>query len=171
MATTMTPSTMTTTNPPSTDRVPETVYQSVYDSIDSWPEPEASLARTFFQANKDRLLVADSKCIRELQLLLNIRCGLILQYGRVSAGGRFIVEMKQFTDYFSEVVEERAYQEKRKTYRALLDTGDWVAWMDALQAARDEVRIVDERGMMLTDEHAHLQLLDGVWAEWRKAHP
>jgi hypothetical protein len=165
MSSTISPSTMTT------NRVPETVYQCVYDSIDSWPDPEASLARTFFRDNKDRLLVADSECIHELQLLLNIRCGLILQYGPVSAGESFIAKMKQFTDYFSEVVEERAYQEKRNTYRALLDAGNWVAWMDALQAARDAMRVVDERRLLMTEEHAHVQMLDDVWAEWRKAHP
>jgi hypothetical protein len=163
ISTTMTP---TTTTP---DRVPETVYSCVYDSIRDWPEPEASLARKFFQDNKDRLLDADYKCIRELHTLLDVPDRFILRYGFVSRGGMFILEMQQFTDHFSEVVEERAYQQKRQTYRALLDSGDWVTWMDALQAARAAVRVVDDRGLLMTDEHAHLQLLDVVWAEWRKA--
>lgn len=168
MATTIT-STMTSTTPP--DRVPETVYQFVYDNFDDWPEPEAALARQFFQDNKERLLNAETKCFNELHTLLNVPSRFILMYRHISAGGMFITEMEQFSNYFSDLVAERAYQQKRQSYRTLLDNGDWVTWMDALQAARAAVRIVDERGLLMTDEHAHLLLLDGVWAEWRRAHP
>ncbi len=156
---------MTTTT---RDRVPDSVYSHAYDEITEWPEPEASLARKFFQDNKERLLNADSNCIRELHALLNVPDRLIFTYRSMTRGALFITEMQQFTEYFSEIVAEREYREKWASYRALLEKGELVKWMDALQAAREAVRIVDERGLLMTDQHAHLQLLDGVWAEWRK---
>jgi hypothetical protein len=167
MSATTISSTMSTST--TQDRVPETVYSHVYDSLSEWPEPEASLARKYFDENKERLLNAEQACFFELHTLLNVPVWFIPFPRNISAGGRFISEMQPFEDHFSEVVAEREYQQKCASYRALLEKGEWVKWMDALQAAREAVRIVDERGFIMTDQHAHLLLLDTVWAEWRKA--
>lgn len=164
MASTLPHTTMSTT-----DRVPESVYSLAYDGIDEWPEPEASVARKFFEDNKERLLNAEPKCFNELHALLKVPARFLFTYKGISCGGLFIMEMEQFTDYFSDLMAEREYNQKREFYRALLEKGELMKWMDALQAAREAVRIVDERGLLMTDQHAHLNLLDGVWAEWRKA--
>jgi hypothetical protein len=169
MATTISSSTMTSTS--TTDRVPETVYSHVYDGISEWPEPEASLARKFFDENKDRLLDADSKCIRELHTLLNVPDRFLFTYRGMTRGALFIMEMELFISHFLDLIAEREYNQKREFYRAMLDNGELVKWMDALQAARAAVKVVDERGLVMTDEHAHLNLLDLVWREWRKSHP
>jgi len=159
---------MTTTST-TKDRVPETVYSFTYDGLSEWPEPEASLARKYFDENKERLLNAEDACFSELSTLLKVPVWMMPFTRNISAGGLFIVKMNQFNNYFSDLMAEREYKEKRAFYRSLMDNGEWVKWMDSLQAAREDVRIVDKQGLLMTDEHAHLNLLDSVWAEWRKA--
>lgn len=164
----MNTSTMSTTT---TSRVADSVYSVVYDGISDWTEKEAALGRQFFQENKERLLDADWACFRELHKLLNVPDRHLSMYNlHASAGGRFIMEMQEINDYFSEVVAQREYEQTCAFYTALLENGEWIKWMDALQAARAAVRSVDERGLLMTDEHAHLQMLDTVWSRWRKAH-
>ncbi len=162
---TMIPSTMTTTK----DRVPESVYSSVCDEFKDWPEPEASLVRKYFDQHKKRLIDGDYKCFSELQVLLDTPLWTTPDFGSSSAGGTFITWMGMFNDYFVDLKVERDYKQAQDFHRALLDNGELEKFLDALQAAREAVRIVDEKGLLHTDEHVHLNMLDGVWRSWKKS--
>lgn len=164
--TTVPSSTMTTTL-----RIREATFQDAYDQLNRWPTDLRIRSQEYFRNNKERLMTLDTRCFRELRILLDMpEDPQSLFLGKPDnryPDGYFYAEFYLLSYPILERAEQEQINQKCDNYLRILRNGELDTWIRLLNTANAALTARIEAGIEDSDDHREVMIMNTVWDKWK----